>query len=49
MERNVLGALRFRLVTDTLYYWLDLGVRLWDLFAEREFSNKCLVYKPKET
>ncbi len=32
MERQVVSVLKFKLIPDTLYFWFDLGTRLWDLF-----------------
>jgi len=36
MEREVLEVLNFKLMPDTLYFWLDLSVKLWDLYVSRE-------------
>ena len=33
MERKVMMKLKFKLVPDTLYFWFDLVVKLWDHFA----------------
>ena len=33
MEKEVITVLRFKLTPDTLYFWLDLGVQLWDQFV----------------
>lgn len=49
MEREVLSVLKFKLFPDTLNFWLDLGIRLWDLFVDCEASNYgCRLYKPRE-
>lgn len=34
MEREVLTVLKFKLLPDTLNFWLDLGMRLWDLYVD---------------
>ena len=34
MEKKVLEVLGFKLTYDTLIFWLDLGIRLWDLYVE---------------
>lgn len=47
MEKKVLKVLNFKLNTDTLILWLDLGVRLWDLFVTNGASNfGCQLFKP---
>ena len=48
MERNVVTELQFKLLPDTLYFWLDLQVRLWDLFVDHEDMTKqdCCRFKP---
>ena len=46
-EREVITVLKFNLILDTLYFWLDLAVKLWDLFIENEGSYLGYrVYKP---
>lgn len=37
-EREVVTVLKFKLMLDTLYFWLDLAVKLWDVFMENEGS-----------
>ena len=34
MEKTVLTVLDFKLTPDTLIFWLDLIIRLWDLYVE---------------
>ena len=34
MEKTVLKVLDFKLTPDTLIFWLDLIIRLWDLYVE---------------
>lgn len=49
MEREVLNVLKFKLIPDTLNFWLDLSVKLWDLFVEYEAEYLgCHIYKPRE-
>lgn len=49
MERQVVTALNFKLLPDTLYFWFDLGVQLWDLFVGQEAANfGCRLFKPQE-
>lgn len=51
MEREVLTVLKFKLLPDTLNFWLDLGMRLWDLYVDydTEVQNyDCRLYKPRE-
>ena len=49
MEKSVLNVLKFKLTPDTLLFWLDLGIRLWDLYVEEGASNfGCQLYKPQE-
>ena len=38
-EREVVTVLKFKLILDTLYFWLDLAVKLWDVFIENEGSR----------
>ena len=35
MEREVIKVLKFKLVPDTLYFWFELAVQLWDVFVAR--------------
>lgn len=47
MEKEVLSILNFKLNPDTLIVWLDLGVRLWDLYVTNGASNfGCQLFKP---
>ena len=47
MEKKVLKVLNFKLSPDTLIVWLDLAVRLWDLFVTNGASNfGCQLFKP---
>lgn len=47
MEKKVLKVLNFKLSPDTLIMWLDLAVRLWDLFVTNGASNfGCQLFKP---
>ena len=39
MEKKILEVLDFKLTPDTLIFWLDLIIRLWDLYVEQEASN----------
>ena len=39
MEKTILKVLDFKLTPDTLIFWLDLIIRLWDLYVEQEASN----------
>ena len=34
MERSVVSTLKFQLLPDTLYFWFDLGIKLWDTFVK---------------
>jgi len=33
MEREVISVLKFKLLPDTLFFWFDLAVQLWDVFV----------------
>ena len=47
MEKKVLKVLNFKLSPDTLIMWLDLAVRLWDLFVTNGARNfGCQLFKP---
>jgi hypothetical protein len=47
MEREVLSVLKFKLLPDTLFFWFDLAVQLWDLFVHLEgFNIGCGLFKP---
>ena len=49
MERQILQALKFKLVPDTLVFWFDLAVQLWDAFVKIEGAELgCQPYKPLE-
>lgn len=39
MERDVVSVLKFKLLPDTLYFWFDLAVGLWDIFVRREAAH----------
>ena len=39
MEREVVSVLKFKLVNDTLYFWFDLAVQLWDLYLQVELPH----------
>ena len=49
MERSVVKALKFKLLPDTLYFWFDLGIQLWDTFitVDCPIPNYPL-FKPKD-
>lgn len=36
MEREVVSVLKFKLLPDTLYFWFELAVKLWDVFVYQE-------------
>lgn len=37
------------MITDTVYFWLDLGAKLWDLFVLHEGATLgCKSFKPHE-
>ena len=47
MEREVIRLLNFKLLPDTLYFWFELAVKLWDVFVEQEAVNfDCTPFKP---
>ena len=49
MEREIVLVLQFKLLPDTLYFWLDLQVRLWDLFVDLDSQAArvgCRHFKP---
>ena len=49
MEREVVSVLKFELIPDTLYFWFDLAVRLWDLFVEHDAADFTVsLFKPQE-
>ena len=49
MEREVVSVLKFKLLPDTLYFWFDLAVMLWDVFVSHEALHSGYhVFKPKE-
>ena len=33
LERDIVRTFKFKLLPDTLIFWLDLAVRLWDIFV----------------
>ena len=39
MEREVVSVLKFKLLPDTLYFWFDLAVKLWDVFVVHEAAH----------
>ena len=39
MERRVVSVLNFKLLPDTIYFWLDLLIRLWDDFLIYDMSE----------
>lgn len=39
MEREVVSVLEFKLIPDTLYFWFDLAVQLWDLFLRVDLPH----------
>ena len=47
MERDVVQVLKFKLLPDTLYFWFDLAVQLWDIYVCREAAHLGYqVFKP---
>ena len=47
MEREVVSVLKFKLLPDTLFFWFDFAVRLWDIFVTHEASHLGYqVFKP---
>ena len=34
MERIVVSILNFKLLPDTLYFWFEIVVKLWDMFIQ---------------
>lgn len=49
MERDVVSVLKFKLLPDTLYFWFDLVVGLWDIYVRREAAHLGYeVFKPQE-
>lgn len=47
MEREVIRLLNFKLLPDTLYFWFELAVKLWDVFVEQEAAHfDCTPFKP---
>lgn len=47
MERDVVQVLKFKLLPDTLYFWFDLAVQLWDIYVSREAAHLGYqVFKP---
>ena len=49
MERDVVQVLKFKLLPDTLYFWFDLAVQLWDIYVSREAAHLGYqVFKPQE-
>ena len=49
METEVVTVLQFKLLPDTLFFWLDLDLRLWDLFVEEQKEAgkmDCCRFKP---
>ena len=49
METEVVTVLQFKLLPDTLFFWLDLELRLWDLFVEEQKEAgkmDCARFKP---
>lgn len=48
MERQIVTQLKFKLFPDTLYFWFDLAVKLWDTFISQqdEISEFSLLFKP---
>ena len=49
MEREVVSCLKFKLMPDTLYFWFDLSVKLWDLYVSQEGAwLGYRLYKPQE-
>ena len=49
MEREVVSVLKFKLLPDTLYFWFELAVKLWDVFVYQEARHYgCQVFKPQE-
>lgn len=50
LERKVLEVLKFKLLPDTLNFWFDLAVKLWDLFVVHDGSQfGCRTFKPQST
>lgn len=50
MEVEVVQTLEFKLLPDTLYFWFDLAVQLWDIFVRHEAAHLgCHLFKPPET
>lgn len=39
MEREVVSVLKFKLLPDTLYFWFDYAVKLWDLYVTHETAH----------
>ena len=50
MERKVVSVLKFKLLPDTLYFWFDLVVKLWDTFITYDCSEipNYPLFKPPE-
>ena len=46
-ERKVIEVLKFKLMPDTLNFWFDVAVQLWDLFVMQEgLQFGCRTFKP---
>ena len=51
MERRVVSILKFKLLPDTLYFWFELVVKLWDTFITYDCSEIPYypLFKPPES
>jgi len=49
MEREVVSILNFKLLPDTLYFWFEYAVKMWDLYVSHEALHQGFkVFKPQE-
>lgn len=47
-EKEMVKLLRWRLNPDTLYFWVDYYIRMWDQFTKLKGLSKKLQIKQKK-